>query len=127
YAHDESLERAAGAHSVACEKRRMRSFCPNEIIAPVVRWSHDYVMCNQGFERGFENRTRQVWAVAIEGNHASLMTLSEVGKHRSEAGSKALTFLRNHAHFVAWRFTACQSRQLVYVRVGAHNGNFHIV
>ncbi len=73
-ARQESLQRAAGAHSVVREKRRMRSLCPDEIVASVVRWSDDYVMCGQRFERVFENRTRQVWAVAVEGNHASLMT-----------------------------------------------------
>ena len=90
-----------------------------------MRWSNDYVMCGQRFERVFENRTRQVWAVAVEGNDASLMTFSmivrEVRKHRSEACGKTFTFLRNYAHFAA-----CQLRQLVYVRVRAHDGNFHI-
>src|SRR5436853_4558257 len=95
-----------------CKKRRMRSLGPDEIIASVVRWSNDYVMCGQRFERVFENRTRQVWAVAVEGNNASLMTFCEVRKHRSEACSKTFTFLRNYA-----RFVACQLRQLVYVRV----------
>ena len=37
-----------------------------------MRRSHDHVMCGQRFERVFENRTRQVWAVAVEGNDASL-------------------------------------------------------
>src|SRR4029077_10877827 len=96
-ARQESLQRAAGAHSVACEKRRMRSLCPDEIIASVVRWSNDYVMGDQRFERAFENRTRQVWAVAVEGNNASWMTFCEVRKHRSEARSKTLTFLRDYA------------------------------
>ncbi len=99
----------------------MRSLCPDEIVASVVRWSHDHVMCGQRFERVFENRTRQVWAVAVEGNDASLMIFREVRKHRSEACSKTFTFLRNYAHFAA-----CQLRQFVYVRVRAHDGNFHI-
>ena len=77
-----------------------------------MRWSHDQVMCGQCFERVFENRTRQVWAVAVEGNGASLMIFCEVRKHRSEACSKTFTFLRNYA-----RFVACQLRQFVYVRV----------
>src|ERR1700751_1086867 len=95
----------------------MRSFCPYEIVASVVVWPHDHVMCGQGFESIFENRTRQVWAVAVEGNGASLMTF-EVRKHRSEAGSKTFPFLRNYGHFFA-----CQPRQLVYVRGRAHDGN----
>src|ERR1700736_1609571 len=99
----------------------MKSLCPDEIEASVVRWSNDYVMCGQRFERVFENRTRQVWAVAVEGNGASLTTFCEVGKHRSEACGKTFTFLRNYA-----RFVACPPRQLVYVRVRAHDGNFHI-
>src|ERR1700686_410378 len=99
----------------------MRSLCPDEIVASVVRWSNDYVMCGQRFERVFENRTRQGWAVAVEGNNASSVPLCEVRKHRSEACRKTFTFLGNYA-----RFTACQLCQLVYVRVRAHDGNFHI-
>src|SRR6266849_6400874 len=98
-ARQESLQRAAGAHSVACEKRRMGSLCPDEIVASVVCWSNDHVMCGQCFERVFENRTRQVWAVAVEGNGASLMVFREVLKHRSEACGKTFTFLRNYARF----------------------------
>jgi hypothetical protein len=78
-------------------------------------------MCGQRFERVFENRTRQVWAVAVEGNDASLMVFREVSKHRSEACGKTFTFLGNYAPF-----TACQLRQLVYIGVRAHDGNFHI-
>src|SRR5580693_7044427 len=100
-ARQESLQRATGAHSVACEKRRMRSLCPDQIVASVVRWSNDYVMRGQCFERVFENRTRQVWAIAVEGNHASMLTFCEVRKHRSEACSKTFTFLRNYARWFA--------------------------
>src|SRR5581483_10267524 len=109
-------------HSVVCEKRWMRRRGPDEIVASVVRWSNDYVVRGQRFERAFENRTRQVWAVAVKGDDASLMIFSlmigrEVRKHRSEACSKTFTFLRNDA-----RLVACQPRQLVYVRVRAHDG-----
>src|SRR5437660_12615343 len=109
----------------------MRILCPDEIVASVVRRSHDHVMCGQRFERVFENRTRQVWTVAVEGNGASLMGVPsmifslmiwrEVRKHRSEACGKTFTFLGNYA-----RFTACQPRQLVYVRIRAHDRNIHI-
>src|SRR6266700_4261089 len=99
----------------------MKSLCPDEIVASVVRWSNDYVMCGQRFERVFENRTRQVWAVAVEGNGASLMTFCEVRKHRSEAGSKTFTFLSNYAHFPAG-----QMRQLIEIGLRAHHGNVHI-
>src|SRR5205807_4042019 len=104
----------------------MRSLCPDEIVASVVRWSHDHVLCGQRFERIFENRTRQVWTVAVEGNNASLIGVAamiwrEVREHRSEACGKTLSLLRNYSHI-----TACQLRQLVYVRVRAHDGNFHL-
>jgi hypothetical protein len=78
-------------------------------------------MSGQRFERVFENRTWQVWAVAVEGNNASLVALCEVRKYRRKARSKTFTFLGNYA-----RFAACQLRQLVYVGVRAHDGNFHI-
>src|SRR5271168_5068411 len=109
----------------------MKSLCPDEIVASVVRWSNDYVMCGQRFECVFENRTRQVWAVAVEGNNASLrcvrsMTFCEVRKHRSEACSKTFPVLRNYARFVVCQLRAYQPRQLVYVRVRTHDRNFHI-
>src|ERR1700685_4413661 len=97
----------------------MRSLCPDEIVAAVVRWSNDHVMGGQRFERVFENRTRQMWAVAVEGNDASLMTFREVRKHRSEACSKTFTLLRNHA-----RSLTCQASQFVHVGIRAHDGNF---
>jgi hypothetical protein len=78
-------------------------------------------MCPQRFERVFENRTRQVWAVAVEGNNPLLVAFREVRKHRSEACSKTFTSLGNYAHI-----SAGQLRQLVYVRVRAHDGNCHI-
>ena len=68
----------------------------------------------QRFERVFENRTRQVWAIAVKGNNASLMTFCEMRKHRSEACSKSFTVLGNYAHFVA-----CQLRLSCLRRVGA--------
>ena len=86
-----------------------------------MRWSYDYVMRGQRFERVFENRPRQVWAVAVEGNGASLVTFGEVREDRSQACGKTFTFLRNDA-----RFTSCQLCQIVYVRLRAHDGNFHI-
>src|SRR5438094_7941765 len=95
----------------------MKSLCPDEIVASVVCWSNDYVMCGQRFERVFENRTRQVWAAAVEGNGASLMTFCEVGKYRREAGSKALTRLRDDAHRIAH-----QASYIVHIRGRAHNG-----
>src|SRR5205809_4178913 len=99
----------------------MKGLCPDEIVASVMGWSNDHVMCRERFERVFENRTRQVWAVAVEGNGASLMTFCEVRKHRSEACSKTFTFLGDYA-----RFAICQLRQVVYVRFWAHDGNVHI-
>jgi hypothetical protein len=87
-------------------------------------------MRGQRFERIFENRTRQMWAVAIEGDDASSvcirsncvrsMTFREMRKHRIEARSESFAFLRNYAHLVAR-----QARQFVYVRLRAHDRNFH--
>src|SRR5260370_31006508 len=104
----------------------MTSACHYEIVASVVRWSRDHVVCGQRFERDFENRTRQVWAVAVEGNDASLMgvpwtILREVRKHRSEACGKTLTFLCHHLCLLT-----DQLRQLLYVRVRAHDGNVYM-
>src|SRR5450631_1139569 len=99
----------------------MGSICSYEIVASVVCWSHDQVMRDQPFESVFENRRRQVWAITVEGNGASLMTFREVRKYRREAGGKTFTFLGNDACF-----TAGQLRQLVHVGVRAHDGHLHI-
>src|SRR2546423_1140072 len=107
-AGQESLQRAAGAHSIAREKRRMPSLCPDKIVASVVCGSNNYVVRGQRFERSVESRTRQVWAVAVEGDDASLRAIREVRKHRSQACSKTFPLLRHHA-----RSLACELRQLV--------------
>ncbi len=88
----------------------MRSLCPDEIVASIVRWSDNHVMCSQRFERVFENRTRQVWAVAVEGDDASLMTFCEVRKHRSKAGGKTFAFLRNYVRFDCLPIAPVRSR-----------------
>src|SRR5271169_553050 len=100
----------------------MRSLCPDEIVSSVVRWSYDHVMCLQHFERVFENRTRQMWAVTVEGNNAPWMTFllvscREVRKHRIEARSKTFALLRHYARFVAH-----QPPQFGCVRGRAHDG-----
>src|SRR3954471_2026569 len=100
----------------------MRSLRAHEIVASVVGWSHDYVMCSQRFERVFDDGTWKVWAVAVEGNGAPLFISCEVRKHRSEACGKAFTFLRDYACFVA-----CQLRQFLYVGIRAHDGNLHVL
>ena len=109
-ARQQPLQRVAGAHSVACEQRRMRSLCPHEIVAAVVRRSNDYVMCGQGFERVFQNRTRQVWAVAIEGNRASDVAVKCANTEVSPAARPS--------PFCATTLTSLPAnvRQFVYVR-----------
>src|SRR5215469_848693 len=121
YARQKSLQCAAGAHSIACEKRRMRSLCPDKIVASVVGWSYDQVMSGQCFERVLENRTGQVWAIAVEGNDATLVISREMPKHGSEARGQTFTLLRKHGCFVA-----CKIRQVSYIRFGAHDGDFDV-
>src|SRR5262249_25556467 len=99
----------------------MRGLGPYEIVTSVVGWSNHDVVYGQRFECPFENRTWQVWAVAVECDGAPLMTFCEVRKHRSEARSKTFALLRNYAHLVA-----CRLRELVRVRLRAHDRNFHI-
>src|SRR5262249_14125773 len=84
-------------------------------------WSHDHVMCGEYCEGVFENRTWQVWAVAVEGNNASFVIIGEVCKHRSEAGGKTLALLCHDA-----RLVACHLRQIVYIRGWAHDGKVHL-
>src|SRR5207248_9408386 len=95
-AGQEPLQRTAGAHPVTREQRGIRSLRTDQIVASVVRWSHDHGMCSQTFERLFENRRRQVRAVAVERNDAALMMICEVGKYGSEACSKTFPFLPSH-------------------------------
>src|ERR1700682_4497114 len=98
----------------------MGSLCPYEIVASIVRWSHDHVMRGQHLECVFEHGTRQVWAVAVEGNGASLMIFREVRKQRSKACSKPLTLLSNDAPSVP-----CQTSQFVDMQFRAHDGNLY--
>ena len=97
----------------------MRSLGANEIVASIVRWSNDHVVYGQTFKRIFENRVWEVWAVAVEGDDAPLMTCCEVRKHRSQTRGKTLTFLRNHP-----LSAACEVGKLVNIRFWAHDGNF---
>jgi hypothetical protein len=99
----------------------VRGLCPDKVVAPITRWSNNYVVRGQHFECIFENRTRQVWTVAVEGNGASLMLFREVRKHGSETCSKAFTVLPDDPYSFA-----CQLRQIIYVGVWAHDGNFYI-
>src|SRR5262249_172650 len=99
----------------------MRSLRSDEVVAAVVRWSDNHVMCDQRFERVLENRTRQVRAVAVESNSPSLMVSCEMRKHGRQPCSKTLAALRHHTHFLAR-----QLRELSYVRIRAHDGNFDI-
>src|SRR5262249_61079150 len=99
----------------------MRRLCPYQIVAPIVRRADDYVMCGERFERVFKNRTRKAWAVAVEGNRASLMIFPKVRKNRGEACGETFTFLRNYCGIVA-----DQLSQLVYIRPREHNCNFDI-
>jgi hypothetical protein len=64
-------------------------------------------MSSQFLERLLEHSARKMWAVAVEGNHAPSIVSREVRKYGSEARGKTFTFLRNHAHSTAWRFSAC--------------------
>jgi hypothetical protein len=57
-------------------------------------------MRREGFERFFKNRTRQVRAVAVEGNNAALVAHCEVRKYRRKACRKALTLLCNYVRSV---------------------------
>jgi hypothetical protein len=75
-------------------------------------------MCRERFERVLQNRTWQVWAVTVEGNNASLVTLCEVRKYRGKACRKAFTLLCNYA-----RSLTCQASQFVDVGIRAHDGN----
>src|SRR6202051_1477163 len=94
---------------------------PYKLVAAVVCWSNNHVVPGERLERALKNRSRQMRAVAVEGNDPFASTLCEVCKHRSQTCGEALSFLRNYA-----RSIACQLRQLVYVRLRAHDGDFHI-
>jgi len=96
----------------------MEGLCPYEIVASIVCRPDDHVMCRERFERVLQNRTWQMWAVAVEGNNASLVTLCEVRKYRRKARSKAFIRLGNYA-----RSLTCQTSQFVDVRIRAHDGN----
>jgi hypothetical protein len=78
-------------------------------------------MCDQRFKSVFENRTWQVWTVAVESDDTPLMIQSKMRKHRREGCTKTFTFLPNYAHFLAR-----QASKFICVRAWGHDGNFHI-
>src|SRR5215467_14998833 len=92
-AKQESVQSAAGAHPVAREEW-MGRLCPYQIVAPIVCRPDDQVVRVEHCERVLKNRTRQMRAVAVEGDHV-LLILCEVRKHRTQAGCKPLTLLLN--------------------------------
>src|SRR5262249_16902168 len=97
----ELVQRAVRTQSVICEKRRISCSRPNEIVAAVVGWSHHDVMRGQGIKRLFENRTWQMWAVAVESDGSLCMIPGEVRKTRSEPCRKTFSLLRHHIYFAA--------------------------
>src|SRR5208283_2847668 len=87
------LKRALRAHAVAIEQRWMGNLGPYEIVATVICRSDNQVAPGECLERTPQNRSRQMWAVAVEGNHTFAARCCEVCKHRGQAGRKAFTFL----------------------------------
>ena len=71
---------------------------PDEIVAAVVCRSDNHVVRGERLERALKNRSRQMRAVAVEGNDALLARRCEVCKHRGQACRKALSFLRHDTH-----------------------------
>src|SRR5580698_6999770 len=66
------VERTASSHSIAMKKLSMGRMCSDQIIAAIVRRSNHNIVSAERFECAVENGSRQMWAVAIEGNHALL-------------------------------------------------------
>src|SRR5208282_867629 len=97
-AHQQGLKRALSTHAVTIEERWVSGFGPNEIIAAIMCWSNHHVVPGERLERAPKNRSRQMRAVAVEGNDAFPASRSEVCKHRGQACRKALPFLRHDAH-----------------------------
>ena len=121
-AGQESLQRAAGAHSVACEERGVRGLRPHEIVASVVSRPDDHVMLREDREGFLENRPRQMRAVAVEGYDAASVALCEVRKHRRKTCRKALTLLCHYA-----RSLTSGMSQFVNIGRRAHDRNLYTV
>jgi hypothetical protein len=53
----------------------------HQIIAAIMGRSNNQIMPGERLERALKNRSRQMRAVAVEGNHAPPSTRCEVFKH----------------------------------------------
>ena len=89
-ARQQHLKRALRAHAIAIEKRWMGGLGAYQIIAAVVRRSDNNVVAVERLERAFKNRSRQMRAVAVEGNDALPARRCEVCKDRRQACRQAL-------------------------------------
>ncbi len=66
----------------------------DEIIASVMCRSDNHVVRSKRLESIFQDRSRQVWAVAVERDHA-LLPRCKMCKHRGESCRKAFSLLRH--------------------------------
>src|SRR5271166_2888045 len=67
-AREQSVERTPRSHTIAFEERRVRGFGANQIVASIVGRPHNHVLRDEYLERAVQNRRREVWTVAIEGD-----------------------------------------------------------
>src|SRR5580692_6369608 len=79
-AREQSVECAAGSHTVAFEERRVSRLGADQIVASIVGWPDNHVMRRKCFERALQNQWREVWTVAIECDDV----LSAVGSEMSK-------------------------------------------
>src|SRR5262249_4060021 len=92
-AYEQSLERGPGTHVVAFEKCRMCSLGADKIVASIVGWPDNHIIAGEDFEGAIQNRRREMWTVAIEGDHM-LPARSKVSKDRGESCREAGALLR---------------------------------
>src|SRR5262245_45950281 len=92
----------------------------DQIVASVMSRPDNHVVCSEALKSAFQNRRRQVWAIAVERDHGMLVSRREVCKNRGESRCKALTLLGHDLRSISQ-----QARKLVHIRARTHESNLH--
>src|SRR6202790_1515461 len=80
-ASQQSVERTPGSHTVAFEERCVSGLCTNQIVASIVGWPDNYVMCGENLKRAVQNQWREMWTVTVECDDLLSARGSEMSKN----------------------------------------------
>ena len=117
----QSVERAPGSHTIAFEKGRMGGLGSNQVVAAIVGRPDYHVVRGEHFERAVENRRREVWSIAVEGDDVSPTGGCKMPKDRGESCRETIALLRHDLD----RITD-EGRQFIAIEHRAHDRDVHV-